>query len=163
MIYFQFYCVIWEGVLIPILFVCDNGRLMNIRRWGSGNRENINATNLVSWWHFHFQSNLAWYSWFDCFDTGCLCWNGRGLGSKALGHRAWPFGCIRLAPLSWRLALPPPAPALPLCSEVARVRRGAGGGRRGNCRGPTWGAKRGDIRCSRSGMGELKVWCVLYW
>jgi len=50
-------------------------------------------------------------------------------------------------------------PALPLFSEVARVRRGAGGGRRGNCRcrGPLGGAKRGDIGCSRSGMGELKV------
>ena len=48
MISFQFYCVIWEDIFIPILFVCDNGRLMNIRRWGRGNRVNINATKLVS-------------------------------------------------------------------------------------------------------------------
>ena len=61
MIYFQFYCVILEGVLILILLLCDNGRLMNIRRWGRGNRENINAMKLVSRWHIHFQFNLAWY------------------------------------------------------------------------------------------------------
>ena len=44
MIYFQFYCVIWEGVLIPILFVCDNGRLMN----GEGEIERTSMSR--NWW-----------------------------------------------------------------------------------------------------------------
>jgi len=75
-----------------------------------------------------------------------------GRGSKARGHRAWPLGCIWLAPLSCRLAPPPPATALPLYYEVNEF-PGAQAEVDGEIVG-IGGAKRGDIGCSRSGMGE---------
>ena len=75
-----------------------------------------------------------------------------GRGSKARGHRAWPLGCIWLAPLSCRLAPPPPATALPLYYEVNEFP-----GAQAEVDGEIvriGGAKCGDIGCSRSGMGE---------
>ena len=73
-------------------------------------------------------------------------------GSKARGYRAWPLGCIRLAPLSCRLAPPPPATALPLYYEVNEFP-----GAQAEVDGEIvriGGAKCGNIGCSRWGMGE---------
>ena len=63
------------------ILLCDNGRLMNIRRWGRGNRENSNAMKLVSRWHIHFQFKLGLI-----FDTGCLCWKGRFTNARLRGR-----------------------------------------------------------------------------